>query len=116
MRSSGLSIIYCLKILIRSAGETLSTVSTYLSPELAGVWPAVVKVDQEYWNFAHHQQPGQAQAHHEKVGGLRLQRGKSGGLNYYYFSRYMTPFPLIPFELIIFPFFLNFLVRKKEKS
>ena len=69
-------VMYCLKIIIRRAGET------YLGPELPGVGPAVVKVDQEYWNFTHHQQPGQAQAHHEKVVGLRFQRGKSAG-HYY---------------------------------
>ena len=61
---------------ICSAGQTL-----YLSPELAGVRAAVVQVEKEYGNFAHHQQPRQAEAHHEQVVGLRFQNGKSAELH-----------------------------------
>ena len=53
----------------------------YLSPKLAGVRAAVVKVEKEHRDFAHHQQAGQAEAHHEQVVGLRFQNGKSAELH-----------------------------------
>ena len=49
------------------------------SPEMPSVGSAVVEVEDEYRDLAHHQQPGQAEAHHEEVAGLHPQRGEPGG-------------------------------------
>ena len=48
-------------------------------PESPSVGTAVVEIEDEYRDLAHHQQAGQAEAHHEQVAGLHPQRGEPGG-------------------------------------